>query len=401
MMKQMMKQKTGGTQSNDGDDPNIEDFFGFSPEIEETKTYSYRKEQPKIDYWSTPEHEGERVKFISEVWPLAPSWYLRSIVGNDDGRMSHYRDKNGRMIYGPYKIWPYPWAPGVMEEQPEEKVKQLKGLFARMGAKSVLRDWLVERLPQDHTYVEPFCGSMKVLLWKKKRSKIEIVNDADRFLINFWRNVSFFPNELAEAVNSMPTSEYLFRKFDKEIQKMGSFMQAVAFYYLARLSFNGIIRDGNSVYAGSPFTMPSHSCSKTDFMEVRDRLRGVDIRSTSFEKIIKTSNKSVDGGVFFYLDPPYWKTTGYMTATEKLKFGWDEHKKLHELCVEIDKTGNKFLQTNSNEEDLKELYSDFYLYDKEVYYSVSGNSESRKETKELIITNFELLENKKQVGLFG
>tara|TARA_R110000824_G_scaffold297783_1_gene486012 strand:- start:4521 stop:5450 length:930 start_codon:yes stop_codon:yes gene_type:complete len=290
--------------------------------------------------------------------------------------------------------------PSILGEDQEVKVKQLEGLFGRLGAKSGMRDWLITVFPEHHTYVEPFAGSMKVILWKKKRSRVEIVNDADNYLINFWRHVQYCPQELADTINQLPTSEFIFREWHSRIGEMSPFMQAVAFYYIAKLSFNGIIKPTGQAYSSSPHTSPNPAASAKNFIEHKDRLRGVDIRDSNFELIIKTCNKPVPGGVFFYLDPPYWKAYFYGTPEKKLEFEWDEQTKLAELCKEIDEGGNKFIQTNSCHDDLKALYKDFHIYEREVYYSVSGTKENRKDTKEIIISNFELIEKTNQVSLF-
>lgn len=286
------------------------------------------------------------------------------------------------------------------EHEPDVKVKQLEGLIPRMGAKSGLREWLISVFPEHHTYVEPFAGSMKVLLWKKKRSRVEVVNDADKYLVNFWRHVQFYPDELAKEINSLPTSEFIFRDWHSRISEMTPFMQAVAFYYIARMSFNGIIKPSGQSYSSSPHCSPNPQVSSRDLLEHRDRLRGVDIRCSNFDLIITTCNKPVPGGVFFYLDPPYWKTYFYGTPDEKLDFEWEQQERLAELCKEIDETGNKFIQTNSCHDDLKALYKDFHIYEREVYYSLAGDKEKRKDTKEIIVSNFELTEQTNQVSLF-
>lgn len=352
---------------------------------------------PSYDFWKLAGAE-DKAEFVRQIWPDVPGWWLRDNI-NDSG-WKWYETENGGRRLGPVRAWPFPWAPGVMREQDEEKVKQLEGLFSRMGAKSALREWLVSVFPEHHTYVEPFSGSMKVILWKKNRSKIEVVNDADKYLINFWRHIQFFPQELADEINRHPTSEYMFRHWHANIDRMSKFMQAVAFYYMAKMSFNGIIKPTGQAYASSPHATPNPSASVKDFVEHQKRLRGVDIRDSNYKLIIKTCNKPVPGGVFFYLDPPYWKTYFYGTPKEKLEFKWEDHVELSELCKLIDSTGNKFIQTNSCEDDLKALYKDFHVYEREVYYSVSGTVENRKDTKEIIISNFELIEKENQVSMF-
>jgi len=290
--------------------------------------------------------------------------------------------------------------PDVIDTHEDDSVRQLEGLIPRMGAKSGLRDWLISVFPDHHTYVEPFAGSMKVLLWKKKRSRVEVVNDADKYLINFWRHVQYSAEELEDVLNQLPTSEFLFREWHKRISEMTPLMQAVAFYYIAKMSFNGIIKPTGQAYSSSPHCSPNPAINKKDLLEHRDRLKGVDIRCSNFELIIKTCNKPVPGGVFFYLDPPYWKTYFYGTPDEKLNFEWEQQERLAELCKEIDEEGNRFIQTNSCHDDIKALYKDFHIYEREVYYSVAGSKEKRKDTKEVVISNYPLIEQTNQVSLF-
>lgn len=61
----------------------------------------------------------------------------------------------------------------------------------------------------DH-YVEPFCGSMAVLLERPHPANrpyhSETVNDADGMLVNAWRSIRWHPEETAEAA-SWPVSE--------------------------------------------------------------------------------------------------------------------------------------------------------------------------------------------------
>ena len=289
------------------------------------------------------------------------------------------------------EIWPFPWAPGFLREnKSDETLEQLKGLFSRMGAKSVLRSLLVSLFPGHNTYVEPFAGSFKVLLWKKNRSKIEIVNDADNYLINFWRYVKTQPLQLVQAINALPLSEHLYRVGHAEIRTLSPFQQAVVFYYIARLSFNGVFRPSGSVYASSPYTRPNHIADLSNFLKTSARLIGVDIRCAPYHRVIKQANKPVSGKVFFYLDPPYYRTETYRTTDGKLPFTKQTHTRLAEICKEIDAVGNLFLMTNSNHPEVRAMYDGFNIYEQEVYYSISTKAKKRKKNTELIITNYDV-----------
>jgi DNA adenine methylase len=73
------------------------------------------------------------------------------------------------------------------------------------GAKTRLADTIVSLLPRHGHYVEPFGGSLAVLL-AKPRSAAETVNDADGALVAFWRMLRDEPAELARRVALTPLS---------------------------------------------------------------------------------------------------------------------------------------------------------------------------------------------------
>lgn len=54
------------------------------------------------------------------------------------------------------------------------------------GGKQRIADRIVSFFPTHSHYVEPYCGSLSVLL-EKPASKLETVNDLDQHLVTFWR----------------------------------------------------------------------------------------------------------------------------------------------------------------------------------------------------------------------
>ena len=86
--------------------------------------------------------------------------------------------------------------------------KQLKAPFAWFGGKSRVSGLVWQRFGDTLNYVEPFAGSLAVLLqrphwsvktWRfsGKRCRTETVNDLDCYLANFWRSVRFSADEVA------------------------------------------------------------------------------------------------------------------------------------------------------------------------------------------------------------
>ncbi|MBM0256354.1 DNA adenine methylase [Micromonospora sp. 4G55] len=71
------------------------------------------------------------------------------------------------------------------------------------GAKGRLAPAIVRLLPAHQHYVEPFCGSLAVLLAKPPSAR-ETVNDLDGELVTFWRVLRDRPADLEEAVRLTP-----------------------------------------------------------------------------------------------------------------------------------------------------------------------------------------------------
>lgn len=75
----------------------------------------------------------------------------------------------------------------------------LSAPFPWFGGKSRVAPQVWERFGDTPNYVEPFAGSMAVLLGRpaKHAAKIETVNDLDGFVANFWRSVAHDPETTA------------------------------------------------------------------------------------------------------------------------------------------------------------------------------------------------------------
>lgn len=73
----------------------------------------------------------------------------------------------------------------------------LRAPFPWFGGKSRVASLVWERLGDVPNYVEPFAGSLAVLLGRPHAPKTETVNDRDAFLANFWRAVQSDPDAVA------------------------------------------------------------------------------------------------------------------------------------------------------------------------------------------------------------
>lgn len=74
----------------------------------------------------------------------------------------------------------------------------LKAPFPYFGGKSKVADVVWRAFGDVPNYVEPFAGSLAVLLGRPHEPKIETVNDLDCHVANFWRAVKHDPSAVAD-----------------------------------------------------------------------------------------------------------------------------------------------------------------------------------------------------------
>jgi DNA adenine methylase len=84
----------------------------------------------------------------------------------------------------------------------------LKAPFPWFGGKSRVSHLVWDRFGNVPNYVEPFAGSLAVLLNRPHEPSIETINDKDAFLANFWLALKCDPEAVAEAADD-PVNETL------------------------------------------------------------------------------------------------------------------------------------------------------------------------------------------------
>src|SRR5258708_18120294 len=75
---------------------------------------------------------------------------------------------------------------------------KLKAPLPWFGGKSRAADLIWPRFGPVGNYVEPFAGSLAVLLNRPHKPGNEIVNDLDCYVANAWRAMKLAPDEVAQ-----------------------------------------------------------------------------------------------------------------------------------------------------------------------------------------------------------
>lgn len=73
----------------------------------------------------------------------------------------------------------------------------LKAPFPYIGGKRSVIDLVWQRFGSPKQYIEPFCGSAAMLLGAPKVASLEVINDVNGFIANFWRCTKHQPIETA------------------------------------------------------------------------------------------------------------------------------------------------------------------------------------------------------------
>lgn len=173
-----------------------------------------------------------------------------------------------------------------------------------VGGKFYLAQKLIKMFPDHTTYVEVFGGAGHVL-FQKDPSPVEIYNDLDDRLVNFYRVVQD-REKLKELQKKLSTALYARSIFDKcreEIQNghLTDIEKAYCFFILNRQSFGGKMGTwGVDVSACKQAKSFYNAANNLD--PVAFRLKFVQIENDHFEKVIKRYDRQE---TFFYLDPPY------------------------------------------------------------------------------------------------
>lgn len=183
------------------------------------------------------------------------------------------------------------------------------------GGKTVIADWIVRQFPKHEIYLEPFCGSCAVL-FAKKRSVVEIVNDLDSRIINMYEMIRKHPRKLAALIWATPSSpeNWKYGKTSKDKLEDARLLMA------QQQLFSGSVTSSTFAVVGSNNgTVTSWSNWFKRILPAATRLKGVQILNEDANKCIRRVYKKPNA--LIYVDAPYKgheKEYGYSVDYEEM-----------------------------------------------------------------------------------
>lgn len=253
-----------------------------------------------------------------------------------------------------------------------------------VGGKKKLRAEIVRLITPHTCYVEVF-GGAGWILFAKEKSDVEVWNDIDSELVNFYRVIKSKPQEFLESFDLTLVSREVFEDFRYgDFTKMSELERAHRFYYLIMAGWGGelhlprlqtSIQDGG--HGNRLIGAMKHLRQK--IMPIHERLHTVIIEHLDWKACVERYDRK---GVFMYLDPPYPDNNcNYRHNMRSI----DEHQ---ELVQWMKKAKCNWLLTNYDKPEVRDLYGNFYLTEVDFASGMESGDGSRR-NKEIMVTNYD------------
>jgi DNA adenine methylase len=280
----------------------------------------------------------------------------------------------------------------------------MKPIIKWAGGKRKLLPLLRESLPKEgfDRYIEPFFGGGALLF--DLMPKNAYVCDSNSELINMYRQVRDYPVLVGEGLLRLENTLECYTKMRemdrKDIMEHSPVSRAVRFIFLNKTCFNGLYRVNPHGHFNVPFGHPDKLSlpSLVELIEMSDYLKSgkIYLNCLDFEFIDDDGSLHCEyrEGDFVYFDPPYIPVSesrsfvGYTAGG----FGIHQHIRLMELCRRLDRSGIKFMLSNSYSTITMDLYGHDPNFKIEIVSSsrsIGRRGDSRKKIKEIIVRNYQ------------
>lgn len=254
------------------------------------------------------------------------------------------------------------------------------------GGKQRIASDIISMMPAHKIYCEPYFGGGAVF-FQKPKAGIEVINDHNDMLINFYRCVQRSFPRLQKMIRTTLHSEteyYLAKDIWNGRIKATSIEKAWAVWMITNGSFAGSMYGGWKWCNGSS---GSHSAimirnKRNEFAnELHIRLADVQISCRDAIRVIKERDSE---NTFFYLDPPY-------PGCVQQHYSGYTHKDLFNLLQVLSTIKGKFILSNYWCQTLRYhiLRHEWNYKTIEVNLKVSalGNQQTQKRT-EILVYNY-------------
>jgi len=249
------------------------------------------------------------------------------------------------------------------------------GPIPYIGGKNRLATKIVALFPEHTTYVEAFAGGAQVF-FRKQPSKVEVLNDKDYEVTNFFRCCQSHYEELVRYLKFTVASRQWFDLLNStDPNTLTDIQKAARFFYIRKNAYGGLVVKPHFHYG---VTQPSNfnpERIRKAIEETHKRLARVQIESLPYEVVLQKYDRPT---TFFYLDPPYWDRKLY-----KFNFKEDDFRAMQQRLAGLK---GKFILSLDDHPKVREVFEAFHMERTEIHYTAQRETGAR--FGELLIMNF-------------
>ena len=263
--------------------------------------------------------------------------------------------------------------------------KPVSAPIAWMGGKSLLANWIPEHFPPHKTYVEPYGGMANVLL-KKRPSQIEVYNDIDSRLVNFFQVIRD-PEKLQVLQRLCELTPYSRSEFGAAVQASeptDPIQRAHWFFVRCRQARGGLgsleLTPGawatsTRVRREMPEPVSKYLSAIDGLPDVAGRLRNMVIESLPAINILEKYDQS---DVLFYCDPPYPHST--LANDKQSLYGFTMSESDHSVFLnKIKSLKGKVIVSSYSSPMYDSVLADWSKVEKQTHVQFSNSGGSRTE----------------------
>ncbi len=200
---------------------------------------------------------------------------------------------------------------------------------------------LLPLIPNHRVYAEAFGGAANLLLAKDPEvSEVEVYNDIDAGLINFFRVMADKERfrRFYEQILLVPYSrEEFYHSRDTWKDETDEIIKVVKWFVVARQSFSGTFSRGwgyvvTTTSRGMAQTNGSWLSTLSMLPDISARLQNVIIEHDDFRNILAKYDAE---DTFFYLDPPYVLDTRIGGSVYENEMSLEDHQELVQMLLRL------------------------------------------------------------------
>lgn len=291
----------------------------------------------------------------------------------------------------------------------------IKPVLKWVGGKTQILSNISSNLPTNNIeyYHEPFVGGGSMLLMmlslypSLREPNKTFAYDMNKYLINFYNQLSKQPNELIKEL------DILINTYNNKNNIKNDINSKEKYYYELRTLYNTINFDNNLILMAAMFLFLNKTCfrglyrtgpkgfnvpfgnyknvsvyNKEHILTVSNIIKNVTFEVCDFKNTIRNILDDNNNNIFVYLDPPYvQETNSSFVSYNKDGFSDKNHKKLFEFCHKLNEKKILFMISNSNTTKVRDSLKNFKISIIECRRAINSKDPSSK-TTELLVCNY-------------